>query len=122
MSKIDRGCFICGGTDFGKRTDYLHCLNCGHEALVSTQEQGFIINDDLCEKEVRRMMSLDRLKALTLAFFDSGIVRKQLLEIRSFYHNACSLFTCHGHRNYARVICIIRCIKLNTQRVITSCF
>ena len=94
MNKINTGCFICGGTEFECRTtDYRRCLNCGHEVLVFTQEQGFIINDDLCEKEIRRMTSLDRFKARTLAFFDKEIVRKQLLDIGSasgkfLYHNA----------------------------------
>ena len=94
MSKIDRGCFVCGGTEFESRTtNYRRCLSCGHEVLVSTQVQGFIINDNLCEKEVRRMTSLDRFKARALSFFDSGITRKQLLDIGSasgkfLYHNA----------------------------------
>lgn len=94
MNKTDECCFICGGTEFESRTkDYRGCLNCGHEVLVSTKEQGFIINDNLCEKEIRRMTGLDQFKARVLSFFDSGIARKQLLDIGSssgkfLYHNA----------------------------------
>ena len=77
-------CFICGGIDFVNRTsDYEKCLSCGHEILVSTKEQGFIINDSLSEKDVRRITSLDRFKARTLAYFDSNIERDQLLDIGS---------------------------------------
>ena len=94
LNAIDGRCFVCGGTEFGRPTaDYRGCLNCGHEVLVSTQVQGFIVNDNLSEKEARRMTSLDRFKAYTLAFFDSEIDRKQLLDIGSasgkfLYHNA----------------------------------
>ena len=52
-----------------------------------------MVNDNLSEKEARRVTSLDRFKAHTLSFFDIGIVRKQLLDIGSgsgkfLYHNA----------------------------------
>lgn len=85
---------MCGDTKFESRTkDYRGCLNCGHEILISTTEQGFIINDNLCEKEIRRMTGLDRFKMRVLSLFDSGIERKQLLDIGSasgkfLYHNA----------------------------------
>lgn len=94
LNKIDESCFVCGGTEFDCRTmDYRRCLNCGHEVLMSTKEQGLIINDNLCEKEIRRMTGLDRFKAKVLSFFDSGIARKQLLDIGSasgkfLYQNA----------------------------------
>jgi len=94
LNEIDVRCFVCGGTEFESGTkDYHSCLNCGHETLVFTKEQFFIINDKLCEKEVCRITSLDRFKARTLSFFDNGIARKQLLDIGSasgkfLYHNA----------------------------------
>lgn len=94
MKKINGSCFVCGGTELEGRTkDYRTCINCGHETLVSTNEQGFIINDNLCEKKFYRITSLDRFKANTLSFFDSEIDRKQLLDIGSasgkfLYHNA----------------------------------
>jgi 2-polyprenyl-3-methyl-5-hydroxy-6-metoxy-1,4-benzoquinol methylase len=95
LNKNDERCFVCGGTEFENRTtDYRSCLNCGHEVLVSTKEQGFIINDNLSEKEVRRMTGVDRFKARTLSYFDSSLERKQLLDIGSasgkfLLHNAC---------------------------------
>jgi hypothetical protein len=94
LNKSDNCCFICGGTQFEIRTiNYCRCLNCGHEVLVDSQNQGFIINDDLCENEIRRVTNLDQFKARTLALFDSEIIRKQLLDIGSasgkfLYHNA----------------------------------
>jgi len=55
--------------------------------------QGFIVNDALSEQAARRTTGLDRFKARTLSFFDSGIARRQLLDIGSasgkfLYHNA----------------------------------
>ncbi len=94
MNKNYESCFICGGTDFKSRTKhYRRCFNCGHEVLASTKEQGFIINDNLCENEILRMTGLDRFKAKVLLFFDSRIAKKQLLDIGSasgkfLYHNA----------------------------------
>ena len=95
LNKNEERCFVCGGTVFKNRTtDYRSCLNCGHEVLVSTKEQGFIINDDLSEKKVRRMTGLDRFKARTLSYFDGSLKREQLLDIGSasgkfLLHNAC---------------------------------
>ena len=95
MNRNDERCFVCGGTEFENRTtDYRSCLNCGHAFLVSTKEQGFIINDNLSEKEVRRRTGLDRFKARILSYFDSSLERKRLLDIGSasgkfLLHNAC---------------------------------
>lgn len=89
----DMRCFICGGTSMLQSTpDYLRCISCGHEILVSTDRQGFIINDHLSVYEVDRVTGLDRFKARTLARFDSGVERGQLLDIGSasgkfIYHN-----------------------------------
>lgn len=99
LNKNDERCFVCGGTEFENHTtDYRSCLNCGHEVLVSTKEQGFIINDNLSEKEVRRMTGLDRFKARTLLYFDSGLERKQLLDIGS----ASGKFLLHNAYRYKR--------------------
>ena len=92
-------CFICGETEFENRTmDYRGCLNCGHEVLVSTKEQGFIINDNLSEKEVRRMTGLDRFKARTLSYFDVNLKRNLLLDIGS----ASGKFLLHNAWQYKR--------------------
>ena len=94
MNIVGERCFVCGGTEFWRRTkDYRSCLNCGHEVLVSSQVQGFIVNDNLSEDEARRVTSLDRFKAHTLSFFDRGIEKTLLLDIGSasgkfLYHNA----------------------------------
>lgn len=94
LKKFDDCCFVCGGIEFERYTKaYRRCKNCGHEVLVATQEQGFIINDNLCEKDVRRMTSLDRFKAGVLSLFDSGVEREQLLDIgaasgKFLYQNA----------------------------------
>ncbi len=94
MTNIYERCFLCGGTDFkSPKKDYQRCLNCGHEVLTSTKEQGFIINDNLCENEIRRMTGLDRFKARVLLYYDREIAKKQLLDIGSasgkfLYHNA----------------------------------
>ena len=94
MNNIGDRCFICGGIEFESPTEeYRRCKHCGHEVLLDPQTQCFIINDNLCEKEARRMTGLDRFKASVLSLFDSGMERKQLLDIGSasgkfLYHNA----------------------------------
>lgn len=99
LNEIVEHCFICGGIEFKSRTkDYRCCLNCGHEVLLSTKEQGFIINDNLSEKEVRRITALDRFKARTLSQFDSSLERKQLLDIGS----ASGKFLLHNAWRYKR--------------------
>ena len=99
LNKLDESCFICGGTEFENRTtDYRGCLNCGHEVLLSTKEQGFIINDNLLEEEISRITSLDRFKAKTLSYFDNSLDRKQLLDIGS----ASGKFLLHNGSRYQR--------------------
>lgn len=94
MTKAELHCFICDGIEFDNRTkEYRRCRSCGHEVLLATQAQGFIINDTLSEKEVRRITALDRFKARVLEKFDKLTDRKQLLDIGSasgkfLYHNA----------------------------------
>lgn len=101
LNKIDECCFVCGGTEFENRTkEYRRCKNCGHEVLLDIQTQGFIINDNLCEKEARRMTGLDRFKAGVLSLFDSGMERKQLLDIGS----ASGKFLYHNAARYSRAI------------------
>lgn len=87
-------CFICGGNKFiNSTTDYRGCLNCGHEILISTKEQTFIINDNLTEKEIHHITGLDRFKSNMLSNFDDDIDRQHLLDIGSasgkfLFHNA----------------------------------
>jgi hypothetical protein len=94
LNKADVRCFVCGGIVIERRkNDYRSCINCGHETLVSTRKQNFIINDYLSKKEIYRITSLDRFKTKTLVFFDNTINRMQLLDIGSasgkfLYHNA----------------------------------
>lgn len=94
-------CFICGGTDFENRSfDYRSCLGCGHEILVSTKDQGFIINDNLSEKDVRRMNGLDHFKARTLSYFDASLKKNLLLDVGS----ASGKFLLHNASQYKRVM------------------
>jgi SAM-dependent methyltransferase len=95
----DMHCFICGCDSLQQSTpDYLRCTNCGHEVLVSTSEQGFIINDHLSEKETHRVTGLDRFKARTLALFDRTVQKGQLLDIGS----ASGKFLFHNGPRYSR--------------------
>jgi Methyltransferase domain len=90
-------CFICGGSEFNNHTsDYQACTKCGHEILTTTQNQGFIINDNLSEKEVHQITGLDRFKARMLAFFDRGLERNQLFDIGS----ASGKFMLHNAHRY----------------------
>jgi 2-polyprenyl-3-methyl-5-hydroxy-6-metoxy-1,4-benzoquinol methylase len=94
-------CFICGGNNFENRSfDYRSCLGCGHEVLVTTKDQGFIINDNLSEKEVRRMNGLDHFKARTLSYFGASLKKNLLLDIGS----ASGKFLLHNASEYKRVI------------------
>lgn len=94
-------CFICGGTQFNNHTThYRRCLCCHHEVLISTNEQGFIINDNLLEKEVRSVNALDRFKARMLSSFDGRIEKNLLLDIGS----ASGKFLLHNANRYKRAI------------------
>lgn len=90
----DMHCFICEGVFMQQSTpDYARCMDCGHEVLLSTNKQCFIINDHLSEHETHRVTGLDRFKAKTLAYFDGTIQRGQLVDIGSasgkfLFHNA----------------------------------
>lgn len=57
-----KSCVICGGPSLIKRLDYLSCQSCGHEALVSSARQTFIVNDPLEIENIKRTTSLDRFK------------------------------------------------------------
>jgi 2-polyprenyl-3-methyl-5-hydroxy-6-metoxy-1,4-benzoquinol methylase len=101
LNTRDECCFICGGTTFEKHTeDYRSCSNCGYEMLVSTQAQGFIINDDLSKKEIHHLTNLDRFKANTLALFDERIMKTCLLDIGS----ASGKFLYHNARRYSQAV------------------
>ena len=101
MNENVESCFICGGNDFENRSlDYRCCLGCGHEVLVSNRNQGFIVNDNLSEKEVRRMNGLDKFKARTLSYFDAGLKKNLLLDIGS----ASGKFLLHNASQYKAAI------------------
>lgn len=92
-------CFVCGGIEFDKHaSDYQPCVDCGHAVLASHCEQGFIVNDNLSEKEVRRTTGLDRFKARILTYFDKGLDRNQLFDIGS----ASGKFLLHNSLRYKR--------------------
>ena len=92
-------CFICNGTKFDRHTsDYQRCKSCGHETLLESQSQGFIINDDLSESEIRRISRLDLFKANTLSKFDREIDKNHLLDIGS----ASGKFLHHNSNRYTR--------------------
>lgn len=84
MSTTKNHCFICGGTNFDKCTDeYYQCQGCGHETLVESQTQGYILNDPLTEKDSRRVTALDRFKSRILIRFETPSNKEQLLDIGS---------------------------------------
>ncbi len=84
MSTITKPCFICGGQQFSQRTpEYLRCTACGHETLIATESQGFIVNDPLSLRDAQQVSDLDRFKAATLARFDGSRPKDQLLDIGS---------------------------------------
>ena len=88
-----KACFICNHKGLlPLMTDYIRCQNCGHEILSSGNQQGFIINDHLSKNEILNITGLDRFKAKTLALFDKGVTKMQLLDIGSasgkfLFHN-----------------------------------
>jgi SAM-dependent methyltransferase len=101
LSSQEDRCFICRGTTFDKRTDpYRRCTNCGHEVLVQSRAQGYIVNDPLSETDVRRRNGLDRFKSKVLCRFDAGLDREQLLDIGS----ASGKFILHNGSRYGRAI------------------
>ncbi len=84
MSTLKESCFVCGGSYFEKYTDeYRRCTGCGHEILVETQLQGFILNDPLTAKDAKRVTALDRFKTKILRRYDSSSGKGQLLDIGS---------------------------------------
>ena len=84
MNISNNSCFICGGVAFDKHTDeYQRCTGCGHEVLVTTQAQGFILNDPLTKKDVEHVTGLDRFKSKVLARYDISSVKGQLVDIGS---------------------------------------
>lgn len=84
MMDPQKPCFICGGVTMKKVTDdYVRCLNCGHETLIITNKQSFIINDDLRWPEASLKDSLDRFKNRVLARFTVGCPRDHLVDIGS---------------------------------------
>jgi hypothetical protein len=77
-------CFVCGSTEFHNFTDeYRRCAKCGHETLVATGAQGFILNDPLTLKDAKQVTGLDRFKSRTLVRFDSSHGKGVLVDIGS---------------------------------------
>ncbi|WP_415890277.1 class I SAM-dependent methyltransferase [Neptuniibacter sp. SY11_33] len=101
---IDQPCAICGN-GVKKDTDngYLRCTRCGHESLETSDEQGFIINDSLTMRDVKKITSLDKYKSNVLKSccprdINSGGV---LLDIGSasgkfLYHNSHDFSDAYG--------------------------
>lgn len=84
MNAFAKSCFICGCSQFSQRTpEYQRCAGCGHETLVASDSQGFILNDPLTLHDAQQVSGLDRFKAATLARFDREQARDQLLDIGS---------------------------------------
>lgn len=94
VNELANTCFVCGGVEFDRHTEqYRRCKRCGHEVLRASNAQGLIINDHLCEKNVRQRTGLDRFKAGVLAHCEIATERKRLLDIgsasgRFLYQNA----------------------------------
>jgi hypothetical protein len=73
--------------------EYRRCLKCGHEILLNTDAQGFILNDPLTKKDATRVTRLDRFKTKVLRRFDSSAIKVQLVDLGSgsgkfLYQNA----------------------------------
>ncbi|MBI2497975.1 MAG: class I SAM-dependent methyltransferase [Opitutae bacterium] len=63
-------CFICSGTEFGRCTPpYRQCRRCGHETLVVTAAQAYMLNDPLSAADARRVSWLDRFQDTVLERF-----------------------------------------------------
>jgi len=68
---LNKDCFICGGTRFEQNNIYYRrCISCGHEVLVGSDTQGYILNDYLSKSESEKVTQLDRYKQKTLFYFD----------------------------------------------------
>ena len=94
-------CFVCSCPEYDSATDeYRRCTNCGHETLLATDRQGFIINDVLSNEYTRRITSLDRFKSRVLSQFDADLNRQLLLDIGS----ASGKFLYHNGSRYANSI------------------
>jgi SAM-dependent methyltransferase len=99
VTGVAEHCFVCSGSEFDHRTaSYRRCRVCGHETLVATQGQTFIVNDHLSMKEIGRVTSLDRFKAGVLARFDRHLDRNRLLDIGS----GSGKFLFHNGSRYAK--------------------
>jgi SAM-dependent methyltransferase len=117
LMNFAKQCFICGGVCLQKiKSDYLQCECCGHEILGSSDQQEYIINDQLIENSVYRLSALDRFKAETLALFDNNIERSLLLDIGS----ASGKFLFHNGSRYIQAIGIevtIESIKFSKEKL-----
>lgn len=85
-------CFICKTPFVQVAGDYMRCSNCGHEILIETSKQGYIVNDYLNLEDVDRLTSLDKFKSKMLSRFAKRLPRGRLVDIGSasgkfLYHN-----------------------------------
>ena len=66
-------CFICHGTAYNQITpQYQRCRQCGHETLVVTGAQAYMLNDPLSTEDTRRVSFLDRFQDAVLDRFRRG--------------------------------------------------
>ncbi len=101
MTSASAACFVCGCPESTEVYEtYRRCADCGHEILASTQAQGFIVNEPLVERDVRRTNGLDRFKRRVLLRFSAAQHRGLLLDIGS----ASGRFLLQNGRRYARAI------------------
>ena len=77
-------CFICHGTAFDQITpQYQRCRQCGHETLVATGAQAYMLNDPLSAEDTRRVSFLDRFQDAVLDRFRGGAESGQWIDIGS---------------------------------------
>ena len=99
LNTAEKCCFICGEINFDKRTtEYRRCLRCGHEILLQSQSQGFILNDPLNEKDVRKLSALDRFKTSVLNQCEGSASLNRLIDIGS----ASGKFLLHNGARYEK--------------------
>src|SRR5438105_2038429 len=81
---MDDICFICGGSSGPSRTsDYRRCQRCGHETLVETRREQFIVNEVLDPARLKKTTALDRFQAAILDRCIGDRTRAHLVDIGS---------------------------------------
>ena len=75
-------CFICGAGEFAEGSPgYRRCAACGHETLVTGQEQVMMVNDDLAAAPAAAPSRLERFQGDALDRFTAGRPRGRLLDV-----------------------------------------